>query len=215
MRFLKETHQYFNENIEYKPVSTWISQFKKPFPAKIIANKIAKGDMTIKNNLLGKWDLKRDMMANFGNSGHRSVEYFIKYDEMPDQKNLEKIVIAFEETHKNDKMYSELIAYDKERKIAGTIDVLVAYGNKEVKIRDLKFNGDIHKKGKGRMLAPFNDLVDSKINNYRLQLSMYGHLCECMGLKVKALEVLWWNGVEFDVLPLEPIDLTDALKIKQ
>jgi len=36
-----------------------------------------------------------------------------------------------------------------------------------------------------------------------------------MGLKVKALEILWFNGKAFDVIPIEPIDLTEALKIKQ
>ena len=215
MRFLKETHQYFNENIEYKSVSSWIDQFTKPFPADMIAGKIAKGDMAIKKDTLNKWELKRDMMANYGSSCHQAIEYFIKYGETPDQPNLAHIVEKFEETYNDDKMYSELIAYDKELKVAGTIDILVALGDKEVKIRDLKFNGNIHKKGKGKLLTPFNDLVDSKINRYRLQLSMYSHLCKCMGLKVKALEILWFNGKAFDVIPIEPIDLTEALKIKQ
>ena len=215
MRFLKSSHQYFNENIEYLSTSKWKEPFEKPFPAEMIANRTAKGDMAIKNNLLGKWDLKKEMMVDFGNSGHMAIEYWIKYKEMPDQPNLAKIVEAFEETHNDDKMYSELIAYDKERKIAGTIDILVALGDKEVKIRDLKFNGNIHKKGKGKLLTPFNDLVDSKINRYRLQLSMYSHLAKCMGLKVKALEILWFNGKAFDVIPIEPINLTEALKIKQ
>ena len=89
MRFLKETHQYFNENIEYKSVSSWISQFKKPFPADMIAGKIAKGDMAVKDKTLAKWDLKRDMMANYGSSGHQAVEYSIKYNKLLDQPNIE------------------------------------------------------------------------------------------------------------------------------
>jgi len=215
MRFLKSSHQYFRGSVEYKPVNTWIDQFKKPFPADMIAGKIAKGDMAVKDKTLAEWDLKRDMMANYGSSCHQAIEYFIKYGETPDQPNLAHIVEKFEETYNDDKMYSELIAYDKELKVAGTIDILVALGDKEVKIRDLKFNGNIHKKGKGKLLTPFNDLVDSKINVYRLQLSMYKHLAEAMGLKVKALEILWFNGKAFDVIPIEPIDLTEALKIKQ
>ena len=226
MRFLKSSHQYFRGSVEYKPVSTWIDQFKKPFPAETIANKIAKGDMAVKKDTLNKWELKRDMMANYGSSGHQAVEYFIKYDEMPDQPNLANIVNRFVEVIGSDnKLHSELIGTDDERKIAGTIDILEALGNKEVNIWDLKFCGDIHKKGHNKLLTPFEDLRDSKLTIYALQLSMYKHLAECMGLKVKKTGILWWNGKSFDKIMVEPkekimegnvelirqIDLTKAL----
>ena len=226
MRFLKETHQYFNENIEYKSVSSWIDQFKKPFPANMIAGKIAKGDMAVKDKTLAEWDLKRDMMANYGSSGHQAVEYSIKYNKLLDQPNLAFIVEQFNKAiNSKNKLYSELIGSDDERKIAGTIDILEALGNKEVNIWDLKFCGDIHKKGHNKLLTPFEDLRDSKLTIYALQLSMYKHLAECMGLKVKKTGILWWNGKSFDKIMVEPkekimegnvelirqIDLTKAL----
>jgi hypothetical protein len=178
----------------------------------MIAGKIAKGDMAVKDKTLAKWNLKRDMMANFGNSGHRSVEYFIKYDEMPDQPNLANIVNKFVEVIGSDnKLHSELIGTDDERKIAGTIDIIESLGNKEVNIWDLKFNGNIHKKGHNKLLTPFEHLRDSKLTIYELQLSMYKHLCECMGLKVKETGILWWNSESFDKIMVEGIDLSKAL----
>ena len=213
MNFNKELHEYSDNGVQYQSTSEWVDQFHKPFPADLIANKIAKRDGVTKEFVLGEWSLKAEMMRDYGNAGHRAVEYFIKYGKYPDQKNLAYIVEKFEETYNEANFHSEIIAYDKERKIAGTIDILEALGNKEVNILDLKFNGDIHKKPKGKLLTPFNDLSDSKINIYRLQLSMYKHLCESMGLKVKELRLLWWTGTEFEVIPLEEIDLTEALKI--
>ena len=215
MRFLKSSHQYFRGSVEYKPVSTWIDQFQKPFPAELIANKIAKRDGVTQEFVLGKWSLKAEMMRDYGNAGHKAVEYSIKYNKLLDQPNLAFIVEQFNKAiNSKNKLYSELIGSDDERKIAGTIDILEALGNKEVNIWDLKFCGDIHKKGHNKLLTPFEDLRDSKLTIYRLQLSMYSHLAKTMGLKVKSLKILWWTGTEFSVIPLEPINLEKALIIK-
>ena len=207
MIFNKDKHTYTHKKEPYTPVSNWVKRYVKPFPAKIISKLVAKKQGVKQKYILGKWDLKADYSKYYGSGIHGALEYYNKYKEFPEHEHLKKVVEEYLKLNTYDKWFSEVIVYDEETKIAGTIDILVSLGNKEVIIRDVKTNGNLHKKGKGKLLPPYDSLEANNINKYRLQLSMYKKLAEARGLKVVGIEIWYWTGVEFEIINIKPIKL--------
>ena len=207
MDFNKENHLYEQDGVSYQSVSEWCEQFIKPFPAETIATAISKKKCIDKQDILDKWSMKADFAVDYGNSVHKAIEYYIKYGEIPDHSHLEKVVKEFIKLNTYKKLISEVIVYDEKTKIAGTIDILVALGNKEVIIRDIKTNGDLHKEAKGKLLPPYDSLEANSINKYTLQISMYKKLAEARGLKVVGTEIWYWGGSKFDIINIKTIEV--------
>jgi hypothetical protein len=207
MRFNKETHTYTHNGEVYKSVSEFIGQYFPEFKKDIISSAVAKRDGLEKQDVLDKWKMKGEMAQDYGNAIHTAIEMFLKYGEKPDHNHLKDAVDQYEELNEYETVRSEIVFYCEDKKIAGTSDLVVKLGNKEVIIRDIKTNGDLHKDGYNKMKEPFKELEDSKLNKYRLQLSVYKYLAEVMGLKVKKLEIWYWDGNKFEVMEIEPIDV--------
>lgn len=204
--FNKETHQY--NNGELKSVSSWIAQFCPEFPKELIAEKTAVKLGVDKQDVLDKWDKKRDISLHLGNWVHESIEYFLKYDKSFENEP----VIHFKEVfNPNSTYYSEVIVHDD--KLAGTIDLIEVVGPNKVVLHDFKTNEDLEKKN-GKMLDAFSYLDYTPMNKYRLQLSKYKELITKMtGVEVVGLNI--WHyvpGTGFNIINIEEIDLCQKKK---
>ena len=214
MKFYPKGHTYFEGDQQYLCVSDWVKQYTKPFPKEEVAKRIAKRDDLQVEDILNKWSLKANYATAYGNSIHKAIEYWIKYQEIPDHAHLKKVIKEFRKVITCKNLFSEIILHDPERKIAGTADVIEALGNKWIDISDIKTNGNIYKKGYNKLLPPFQDLTDSPLDKYRLQLSMYKHLAEVQGFKVRKLKIPYWSGTKFEIIPINPIKLWVSIQQK-
>lgn len=210
MKLDELNHTYTKDGERYQSVSELIRRYKKPFHAELIAQKVADKTGRAIGDVLEEWELKKELAIDFGNAIHKAIELYINFGEKPKHKVLLKVVKEFAKLAENKELYSEINVSSDKLKIAGTIDLLESVGKKKVKILDIKTNGDLYKESKSYFLPPFANIRDSKINEYRLQLTAYKYLLELKGLSVEALE-LWHYDNQFNIIELDPIDNIEKL----
>lgn len=211
--FNEKKHEYTVNDEVYKSTSKWIEGFTKPFNKEFIAGRVAKRDNVELGFVLDMWALKNSFAIDYGNAVDKAIEYYIKFNELPTHKHLLVVVEAFKKLYDREKLVAQMVVYDKKIKVAGTTDVLEKLGNKEVNIIDVKSNGAFRKVGYNKFLPPFNYMKDGSLNKAKLQLSMYEYLAECNGLTVKEKKILWWTGEEFDVIKVDSVDISEAIKV--
>jgi len=187
IRLEEETHKYIltsHEGIEFTSVTTCISEFFDKFDKEAVAYKLVttipkyKGRST--EDLIKEWEES----ANYGIAVHKEIEDYIKLKKTP------KIDRAIAGVHwltkylqKSDyDIFSEVIVYCKELKIAGTVDLLLFDKvSQKYSILDWKTSKEIKTdsyKMKTGNKPETNDLLDCKFNHYALQLSLYRYLLE-------------------------------------
>lgn len=208
LKFDEDKHIYFDKDKQYQSVTQFIKKFIKPFKKELIAEKVAKKQGKTTEDVIKGWDNKGKVSSQYGNSIHKAVENWIKFDVMDRIPHVKDAVEKFSKKYNREEIESEIAVYDKKRGIAGTIDLFI---NGNV-IGDLKTSTRLNK-SYGRMLPPFDDLKDTKINKYRLQLSIYKALSELQGIDIDKLFVEHWDGKEWNKIDLEPIDQELILKV--
>lgn len=212
MLFDPINHTYNEEGVVYESVSRFLDRFKPKFPAGLLAEKTAQRDGRTAEDVLAEWELCGEISAGYGTAVHKAIEYWIRFDKLTKVPALSAAVYAFARKHDRTKLHAETIVKSDDHKLAGTIDQIERVAPKKVKILDVKTNGEITDKPKGKFLAPLQDLPFSKLNQFRLQLSTYKALLERQGVTVESLELEHWNGAdEFKTIVLEPIDVTPLL----
>ena len=214
MEFSEQEHKYTDNGKAYTPVNEWLSQFKTPFAKGAVAQRVAKKKGITAEEVIGEWELNAQIAINYGNAIHKGIEYWIKTGQTSGLDHIIKATNAFADKYDRSKLYSELIVKNDDLLLAGTMDVLVKLGNREVEIVDIKTNAELDKKAYNKFKEPLQDLPQTKINEYRLQLSTYKHLCELEGITVKALKLEHWDGHKFETLELKPIDITKLINYK-
>jgi ATP-dependent exoDNAse (exonuclease V) beta subunit len=167
----EEAHKYIltgHEDIEFTSVTTCISEFFDKFDKEAVAYKLVTTIPKYKGrsaeDRIKEWDikLKKDPEIDRAIAG---VNWLNKYLQKSDYD-----------------IFSEVIVYCKELKIAGTVDLLV-FDNESQKysILDWKtskaIKTDSYKMKTGNK-PETNDLLDCKFNHYTLQLSLYRYLLE-------------------------------------
>jgi hypothetical protein len=201
----EELHEYRQGNEKYQSVTQLIEKLKKPFPKELIAGKIATRDGIEAEEVIQEWDLNASISANYGTSIHQGIEYWIKYGKISKLPHVKLAVEKFAEHNEREKLKTEVIVFNDEFKLAGTIDLIEVIEKGVANLKDIKTNYELDKKGDGNFLAPLNDMSCTKINCYRIQLSIYKHLLELKGKKIDKLIIEHWNGEEFNSIELEPL----------
>jgi len=195
--FNKEAHTYHLDGKELKSVSKWIEQFVPKFDSEAVSMACAKRDNLNQQDILDKWEKKKNISVHLGNWVHESIEYYLKYDK--DFTNAP--VEAFKKHQTQNRYLSETIVHNDE--IAGTIDLIEVIEKGKVKIHDFKTNEDLYKK-KGKLLGEYKHLENSPVNKYTLQLNKYKELLQ--GMKdVEVLELNLWHykDGEFKIIKLD------------
>lgn len=203
-RFIESTHTYMNGELEYLSVTKLIGRYVRPFNADMVAHMSAKRSGLDKNYYLNLWDLKREVAVDYGNSIHKAIELWIKYEIKPTQTHLLKAVDKFIEQFGHIEWKSEVRLFHEGFELGGTVDLL---SEKSKIIADIKTNDTLKEAKKGNFIKPLNKIKVNNLNKVRLQTRIYQ---EMIGEEYQRL-VYMWNGEEYEVIELEDIDIEPIL----
>ena len=187
IKLIKESHKYQlidNPNVDFTSVTTIIGNHFEEFDALKIATNLVKNVPKYRNrtieSVMSDWDKSRD----HGTKVHEEIEDWIKLKKIPSepQSMIAKDWLNRYEIENELDVFSEVIIYSEELKVAGTIDVL-AKNNKtgKYKIIDWKTSRTINTKsfrGKNGISEVTKMIEDCNLNHYSLQLSLYRYLLE-------------------------------------
>lgn len=180
-----DSHTYWDkEGRQYESVSKFLSRFYVAFDAVLIS----RGD----KNLQKQWKDYGKERADEGTRIHNALEeYSLTTKIQPQNEDLRTAVISItSEYNYAYKSFNEQCIYNVENLVAGTCDKLLLFSSHPmsvVDIDDFKTNlkplrqVDLDKEGKRVhkfMTGPLSHLIDSKLNRYALQLSLYAWMLE-------------------------------------
>lgn len=188
-------HHYISEGEKLTSVTTVIKRWFPQFDAEAVAKKKAAREGVAYEALLQEWERKRNDSANFGTKIHLMAElilgaqdsraadhlaedarekmYLSKVNEV-----LTRIALGYEFIE------TEKIVFSAERKVAGTVDLLLrSRATGEYVVADWKTNREIKYQGfreeTGHGLCA--SLQNCNFSHYSLQTSTYGHLLTSEG----------------------------------
>lgn len=203
MLFDKETHEYSFDGIDYTSVTRYLKELRPPFEKEIIAKMISKKSGRDYDDIIEEWDLKGQVAVNYGNAIHDAIHLWIRYGEMPKAKELIDVVEKFKQLPLNHAgLYSEIIVYCPERKLAGTVDIFEKVGE-SLNVIDIKTSTDI-KKQRGYFKEPISHIPYTKENEYSLQLGLYKQLAEASNKNINECYLLHYDG-EFTKQLIDPL----------
>lgn len=199
VKFIEEGHRYLTEeNSELISVSTFTDRFKKKVDWETIAKKVARkqtnnGEPITHEEVLSKWERKRNISAQVG-----TIYHSIREEELLSQENPEFYGVPcgtkqceFSEGLKysipinkleNNHVYPELMIYDFDYMICGQADKVIVT-NKRINIWDYKSDKEIKYKAfsskwvqPAKLLPPLSHLDDCNANIYSIKMSLYMYL---------------------------------------
>lgn len=206
--FIEDFHKYYVNKVEYKSTTSIIKKYYKPFNKYEIAEKLSKGDEVKKAELIYSWSVS----GPYGSFIHKLLElhttnYPVESNNLQFKKGVDLINILKSKGY--DILFSELKLYNKESKIAGTIDLVMqnVLDPNRIILVDYKTCKSIpkHSYENESLLEPLEHLPDCKHTHYELQLSMYAYFIEKLIPEVIIEDLL---------LIHIPEDTTDAKIIK-
>ncbi len=182
-----------------KPLTSatgYLHNFVKPFDSDYWSKKKADQEGITQEEMLARWDAKRDRSCDVGTMTHDYIENF--YEKYNLTRNDESAPNDEEVKHRINKFHkiyderlvplqsiaSELRIFSRIWPICGTLDKLYLYEN-QILVGDWKTNEKI-KTDKdfcfGYLLPPFNKYKDNELNKYSLQISLYQLILEEAGI---------------------------------
>jgi len=199
---LEDEHRYRLQSeptLDFSSVTQIVSRYFEPFDKHAIASRLVNSHpkysgMTT-DELIADWDARRD----YGTKVHKEIESFIQSGKEPLESRSIDAVKWLENHNPGFKVFTEVLIYSKEYKIAGSIDILFYdEDNDYYNILDWKTSKAITKtsfKGKTGIHSITKHLMDCKYIHYSLQLSFYRYLLEkCYGLKINQQSIAHLDG---------------------
>ncbi len=166
-----------------------------------ITERYAKKNGLTVNEVKHMWGEINKTACDYGTAVHESLEHYINFGEILDNP-YSKIVENFSKIKFEGKLFSEKRVYSLNDRIAGTVDLIEKLPNSNlISVLDFKTNKELKKRCNfgNKMLGHLSYMDDVNFNHYTLQLSIYGHLCELHGLKVKDLTLLYVNPKSYEI----------------
>lgn len=197
--FNEQYHTYTVDGKRYPSATSMLNGFVIPFD-RGKAQWVAKSRKITKKEVLREWDENRDAAAYMGTRVHNFAEDYAlanitKADNLKPSCNKELGVIQFfmDIRDRYEIISVELRMYSKEYNFAGTAD-LILYDKEEDKyiLADWKTNKDIHKNhANQKLLHPFDDILDTPLNKYTIQLSLYEMLLKGVNIEIEERWIIW------------------------
>lgn len=179
------------------------------------------------------WRLKSEASTSLGTAIHAALEMYGKYKDagevlgankkpaannsLHDNPILKPIVESFYKGRdKESAMYEPFVA-DRSTRLCGKIDRLLIVDEKKkiCRVQDFKTNFDVNKRGfKGKMLEPFEEMPETPLSGYWLQLSIYADILARHGWTVEGLDIFHFNGEKWETYSRKPIDFAAIEKKK-
>lgn len=219
--FIEDSHTYYMNNTKKWPsVSKVLENYHEPFPTEEASLKKAKGDKVIQQRLIKEWSDMADYANNIGSRTHFLLEK--KGVELFDlKKEIREPIFScdFEQTITSDNMIingvsfyqkmikngavlidTEVVMGDPTLGYTGQADKFWIVCNKEksqlgIVITDWKTNfrkNFVETKWTTRMYNPYEDLPNTALGHYYVQLSLYGKLFKKMleGSKYEDIKIV-------------------------
>jgi hypothetical protein len=209
-RFDAVKHQYYINDKPLLSVTKLIGQYQRPFNSSMVAYMSAKANKNkldySANDYLNLWDLKRDIAIDYGNSVHKTIEMWVKFKIRPTQAHLLYMLEKFIEKFGDIDYQSEVRIYNEEYMLGGTVDLL-----SNEYLDDIKTNDTLKVDKKGNFIKPLNKVKVNNLNKVRIQTEVYDTLLD----KPRKKRVLMWDGVDFEVIVLEDIDVSEILELRK
>jgi ATP-dependent exoDNAse (exonuclease V) beta subunit len=204
--FDEVNHKYFNDfGEEYKSVTTFLNQFKKPFDADKHAARVAERENTTAEAVKNAWKALTVEAQEKGKNFHKAMEDYIKYGDVSAEhadliKSLNKASEGFKCTQKK----SECLLWHDGARIAGTADLILENDDSFFVMdfktnKKFKFSSDFNEK----LLEPLQFLDYCEYTIYTLQLSMYAYMKQqqsgkhCKGMKILYLTNNAYNNSRY------------------
>lgn len=198
VKFIADNHSYEsieNEGIEWISVTSLVGNFKEPFDADGMAEKVSKNRKSkwfgmTPTEIKNAWKNEAKRSTDLGTWYHNQREADITSHNTIVMDGVDLPIISpiydgdvkiAPEQRLKDGIYPEHFVYLKSAGICGQSD-LVEVVNGYVNITDYKTNKEIKKEGfkswdgTKKMLAPFRHLDDCNLMHYTIQLSMYMYI---------------------------------------
>ncbi len=186
IEFEKESHRYFVDGEEYQSVSSFLSDYTFPFEKNEIAKKVSSREKISQNEVLEKWNIRRDFSTVRGTEFHLYVETFLNSGRKievitPIQKEIKLFHQFWDKSNslKYEVLTTELMVFSREFKIAGTIDCVVQHKrSKNFFIMDWKTNKSIRTESlySKKMKPPLSHLDECELTKYSLQMGLYAKI---------------------------------------
>jgi hypothetical protein len=197
IKFSEDDHRYYDDEGNYKSVSSILHLFQEPFDAD---KKALKNSKDKKSKYYGMspeqikeiWAGTNKSAIDLGNWYHKERERQIceinNIEHNGETCNIvrpifnDNIKIAPDQTLQNNHIYPEHFMYLKSHKLCGQSDLVQVINNK-ISISDFKTNKNLTTEGytmwdgsKKMLLDPVSHLEDCKLNIYNIQLSLYMYM---------------------------------------
>lgn len=185
--FDKTNHRYYEstngKEVTYISVTTLLGTFSKPFStevATIYANKRGLNPHDVRS----EWKNNSKESLAFGNKVHQHLEEYFKGNSNSKLGEAIRDSIIEHIEHPFHRYESEKMIYNKELRVAGTVDLLVNHEG-GTSIVDFKTIKDMDSLGKSFNKMLHFGIPDSKENKYWIQIAMYSHLLNLLGYRVE------------------------------
>ncbi len=210
IKFDEASHTYTDEN---KKILTSVTQclgsYKTPFDETgVIALMCGRRKGITKEAMQAEWKETNRISCEYGHNIHSQIEYFLKTGNIQDTPEKD-IIEDFSKIKFNGEIFSELRLKSSKFSLAGTCDIATLVGN-TVSIHDAKSNKrfDFKSKYNKKFFYPINNLDDSHINAYSLQILIYGEMVKEHGFDFKPGQILWINPETRKIEKFDVLDLT-------
>ena len=203
----------------YTSCTTWVKSFFEKFDAnKIIDKMMAKPDWpTSKYYGMSKYQIKElwrkngAEAASFGTGMHHRIENYYN-GSMDDSDEPEwNYFMNFKNDHAHMEPFrTEMMVYDEDIKICGSIDMLFINPDGTLSIYDWKFSKEIqYNSFSGKKIQPVN-LEDCNVSHYSLQLNVYRIILERKyGFIIKDMNLVFMHRNLSDNYVKVPVDFID------
>lgn len=195
LTFNEKEHRYTFEGKDFVSVTTFIHNYFPPFHEEEQAmayskRLLSKGINKSVVEILEEWKEKRE----YGTEVHNALEEQIipaktSYKRVKDFDEVNKGLDAlrgFVLLHDIIAVYPEVRIFDKEVRLAGTIDLLMVKRDGSIIIGDWKTSNSIYKGDKTHNTHPLtNHLPANNYTTYSLQMSVYGEILSRRGFDVR------------------------------
>jgi len=185
IKFDEESHTYSDdEGTIYSSVTEYIGEFFPKFDQEGISQRIASRDGVSQVEVLKQWEDK----ARFGTDIHNRIEELLSNPfTLPSEEELTEehfsvrqalsVVRGIKVLHNVKAIYPEVRIFNKDYKLAGTIDLLMITHDNEIVLADWKTSNSIYTANKSHSTHELTKhLNDNNYTKYSLQLNTYSYL---------------------------------------
>jgi DNA helicase-2/ATP-dependent DNA helicase PcrA len=217
---------------EMRPVSSVIALFFEPFNAEEVSIRKCQGDLTAAAKLREEWDAKGSFASQAGTFLHKQIENYLnnklepqtfkcdveyngKYLHLNKRIDISKewaYFKAFDMATTYQPFRTEWCVFDKEARMAGTVDLICARPDGTYELYDWKRSNKVNPNEANQWSKGINGLEhlsDTSYSHYCLQQNLYRYMLEKnYGIKISRMNlvVLHPDYMSYNVVPVPIMD---------